>query len=240
MDQAELELQLKVWKDLAISKQILMSAATDALGLDPDCTPEKLKEALEKTIKQGINADIIVSEAREKANQAEAVMEKKMAANNKALVAAEAIKAGAIVSQQNSEQNMAVERAAHIQEMKKIKSQISEKENALKAVKKALGDSPENVVKKLKTLKKQKDDEANTRKLVEASVTTLRKEKRKLEQSIVDMKAALENGKKLAEQYRELHTKASEEMSDIAAMDEQLLESIEKAAEEADKLSVSK
>jgi len=164
VDQAELELQLKAWKDLAISKQILMSAATDALGLDPDCTPEKLKEALDKTIKQGINADIIVSEAREKAHQAEAIIEKKMAANEKALAAAEAIKTGAQVAQQNSEKNMAVERAAHIQEMKKIKAQISDKESALKADKKALGDTPENVVKKLKTLKKQKDDESATRK----------------------------------------------------------------------------
>ncbi len=236
MDQAELELQLKVWKDLAISKQILMSAATDALGLDPDCTPEKLKEALDKTIKQGINADVIVSKAQEQANLAVAVMEKKMAANDKALAAAEAIKTGAKASQQNSEQNMAVERAAHIQEMKKIKAQIAEKESALKAVKKALGDTPENVIKKLKTLKKQKDDEANNRKLVEASVTTLRKEKRALEQSVAEMKDALENGKKLAEQYRELHEKASEEMSDVAAMDESLLEGIEKAVEAAEKI----
>ncbi|HHJ80642.1 MAG TPA: hypothetical protein ENJ65_03310, partial [Candidatus Tenderia electrophaga] len=155
MDQAELELQLKVWKDLAISKQILMSAATDALGLNPDCSPDKLKEALDKTIKQGMNADIIVSEAREKANQAEAIMEKKMAANDKALAAAEAIKAGAIAAQKKSENDMSVERAAHIQEMKKIKALIAEKESALKAIKKSLGDSPENVVKKLKTLKKQ-------------------------------------------------------------------------------------
>lgn len=236
MDQAELELQLKVWKDLAISKQILMSAATDALGLDPDCTPEKLKEALDKTIKQGINADVIVSKAQEQANLAIAVMEKKMAANDKALAAAEAIKTGAMASQQNSEQNMAVERAAHIQEMKKIKAQIAEKESALKAVKKALGDTPENVIKKLKTLKKQKDDEANNRKLVEASVTTLRKEKRTLEQSVAEMKDALENGKKLAEQYRELHAKASEEMSDVAALDESLLESIEKAVKEVEKI----
>lgn len=236
MDQAELELQLKVWKDLAISKQILMSAATDALGLDPDCTPEKLKEALDKTIKQGINADVIVSEAREKANQAEAVMEKKMAANDKALAAAEAIKTGTIASQQKSEQDMAVERAAHIQEMKKIKAQIADKESSLKAVKKALGDTPENVVKKLKTLKKQKDDEATTRKQVEGSVTTLRKEKRKLEQSVADMKSALEGSKKLVEQFRELHEKAtSAEISELVPLDETLLEGIEKAAEATEK-----
>ena len=32
MDQSEFELQLQVWKDLAISKQVLMGAATDAEG----------------------------------------------------------------------------------------------------------------------------------------------------------------------------------------------------------------
>ena len=34
MAQAELELQLKAWKKLAVSKQLLIGAATDALGLD--------------------------------------------------------------------------------------------------------------------------------------------------------------------------------------------------------------
>ena len=42
------DLQLKVWKELAISKQILMRAATEALKLDPECTQEELKDALEE------------------------------------------------------------------------------------------------------------------------------------------------------------------------------------------------
>ena len=44
----DVDIQLKVWKDLAISKQILMGAATDALGLDAECSTEELKEALDR------------------------------------------------------------------------------------------------------------------------------------------------------------------------------------------------
>ena len=43
VDQAEFEVQLQVWKDLAISKQVLIGAATDALGLDPECESAELK-----------------------------------------------------------------------------------------------------------------------------------------------------------------------------------------------------
>src|SRR5690606_275400 len=70
VDQAQLDLQLKVWKDLAISKQILMRTAASALKLDPDCSQEELKEALEKTIKRGEQADAEVLAAREQAKQA--------------------------------------------------------------------------------------------------------------------------------------------------------------------------
>ena len=52
MDQPEFELQLKVWKELAVSKQILMRAATDALGLDPECSSEELKEALAAAVEK--------------------------------------------------------------------------------------------------------------------------------------------------------------------------------------------
>ena len=48
MSQADSDIQLQVWKDLAISKQILMGAATDALGLNAECTTSELKEALQK------------------------------------------------------------------------------------------------------------------------------------------------------------------------------------------------
>ena len=48
----DVEVQLQVWKDLAISKQILMGAATDALGLDAECSTEELKSALKLSDEQ--------------------------------------------------------------------------------------------------------------------------------------------------------------------------------------------
>ncbi len=232
-EQVDQALQLKVWKDLAISKQVLMRAATDALGLEPDCNPEELKKALDATIKKGIEADANVSDAREKANVAIALMEKKVAASEKAQAIAEGAKAGTLAAKEKSEQDMAVERAAHIKEMKKIKDLVAAKDSQIKAINKALADTPENVVKKLKTLKKQKDDEATARKQVEASVTSLKKEKRQLEQR---MNEAEENGKKLAEQLRNLHalcTTLHEQLGEKAEealpeLDESLLENIEK------------
>ena len=47
VSQAQKDIPLKVWKELAISKQILMRMATDVLKLDPECTQDELKEALE-------------------------------------------------------------------------------------------------------------------------------------------------------------------------------------------------
>ena len=65
----DVDVQLKVWKDLAISKQILMGAATDALGLDAECSTEELKTALNEAIKRAQDADINIQETRNHAEQ---------------------------------------------------------------------------------------------------------------------------------------------------------------------------
>ncbi len=243
MGQAELELQLKVWKDLAVSKQMMIRAATDALKLAPDCSPAELKIALDAAIKRAIEADGIVKEANERARIAAETMEKKVIVSEKALAAAEAAKAELLAAQQNLEQRMVADRAAHAKEVKAVKDKLAESERALKAIKTALGDSPENVLKKLKALNKQKTDEANARKEAEALSNTLRKEKKDLEKSVADAKTALESGAKLAGQYRELHTLAqslhdqlqplvadAEELAALPALDGKLLEGIEQAA----------
>ncbi|MFV2033336.1 MAG: hypothetical protein ACC663_12640, partial [Gammaproteobacteria bacterium] len=69
MSQADSDIQLQIWKDLAISKQILMGAATDALGLDAECSTGELKAALEKAIQQAREADIDIVKIREQADQ---------------------------------------------------------------------------------------------------------------------------------------------------------------------------
>jgi len=65
VNQTDNDIQLQVWKDLAISKQILMGAAADALGLDAECSTDELKTAMNKAILQAKNADITIIETRE-------------------------------------------------------------------------------------------------------------------------------------------------------------------------------
>lgn len=178
MEQAQLELQLKVWKELAISKQVLMRSATDALKLDPNCSQDELKVALDAVIKKIAEADSSVVIAREQAKQSIAEMEKKLAAAEKARAIAEATAEETRIAQENAARQIATERANFTKEMQQMKSVVAEKDKAVKAINAALADTPENVVKKLKALRKEKQDEADGRRLVEANVATLRKEKR--------------------------------------------------------------
>lgn len=245
MAETDLELQLKVWKDLAISKQVLMRAATDALKLDPNCTQEELKAALDNAIKRYIEADISVSKAQEQAKVAIATMEKKLADSEKARNMADAARAENLAKLEKFEQQMTAERTQHASEAKKLKDTVAEKERALKAINTALADTPENVVKKLKALKKEKMDEADARKEAAAAAAALRKDKQKLEQQVKDMQAAQDNAAKLAEKYRELHTLCTDLQAQlkplvedakalpvVPMLDVAVLESIEKAGEE--------
>ena len=65
----DVDIQLQVWKDLAISKQILMGAAADALGLDAECSTTELKVALDQAIQRARDADIKIQEIRSQAEQ---------------------------------------------------------------------------------------------------------------------------------------------------------------------------
>ncbi len=89
MSQTQQDLQLKVWKELAISKQILMRAATEALKLDPECTQEELKEALEGALKKAAKADTDLFNAKEEAKVAITALEKKVAATEASLAIAQ-------------------------------------------------------------------------------------------------------------------------------------------------------
>ena len=89
MSQAQHDLQLKVWKDLAISKQILMRAATEALKLDPECSQEELKETLEAALKKVAKADTELANAKNEAASAITALEKKLAASEQELAIAQ-------------------------------------------------------------------------------------------------------------------------------------------------------
>ena len=74
------------------------------------------------------------------------------------------------------------------------------------AVNAALADTPENVVKKLKALRKEKQDEADGRRTAEANMATLRKEKQQTDEQLTK---ANEKNAKLVTAYTETHTLAS-------------------------------
>ena len=77
-------------------------------------------------------------------------------------------------------------------------AELNKQEKALKAINTALSDTPENVIKKMNVLKKQKQEEADLRREIETSLNTLRNENRQQDQKVA-------SGEKLATQYRELH-----------------------------------
>lgn len=232
VNQPELELQLKVWKELAISKQMLMRAATDALKLDPNCSQDELKEALEATLRKLAKADSDVATAREQAKASVTSMEKKVADSDRALATAQNTIAELQKWQESATRQMATDRAAAAKETQKLKDRIAEQEKQLKAITTALSDTPENVLKKMRVLQKQKQDEADTRRTIEASLNKLSAEKRQLDQKVT----------KLVGQYRDLHgscTKIHEQLKglveekDLPALpelDSKLLEEIEQPA----------
>ena len=198
VNQPELELQLKVWKELAISKQMLMRAATDALKLDPNCSQEELKSALEGVLKKIAKAETEAADARAQAKTTITAMENKVAASERSLATAQASVTQLQAAQENSTKQMATDRAVAAKELQKVKDRVAELDRALKAINTALSDTPENVIKKMNVLKKQKQEEADLRREIESSLNTLRTEKKQ-----VDAKAAA--GEKLATQYRDLH-----------------------------------
>ncbi len=249
----DLELQLKVWKELAVSKQVLMRTVTDALKLDPSCSQEELKAALEAAIKRSNDADTKVSEAQGQAKAAIAAMEGNLAGTQKALAVAEAARAELVANQEKMQQQLADERTQASQELKKLKERLAERERELKAINTALADTPENVIKKLKVLKKDKMDESNARKQAEKAAATLRTDKKKLEEKLKVMEEAQGSASQLAAQHRELHTLCGtlhEQLSALAedaaslpaipTLDSALVEKLESADAEGPKKAAGK
>lgn len=242
MSQTDNDIQLQVWKDLAISKQILMGAAADALGLDAECSTDELKAAMNKAILQAKNADITIIETREQTEKEISRMEAQVASSDQALNDALELVAGAESARKAAESKLLTGRAENAEALKKVRAEVTDKQNKLKAISKALADTPENVIKKLKTLKKQKLDEAKLRTQTESKLQSIRKAKTKLEGELENSKALVAQSAPLIAQLKELHAIAKKQrkklkslsddkkdLVEIPKLDEELLETIEKA-----------
>jgi colicin import membrane protein len=237
VEQADLELQLKVWKELAISKQVLMRSAAEALKLNPDCTQEELKAALEGVTARVAQAEAAVTDTEKKTKLSLVMMEQKVAASERALATSEAALAEVRAAYDNATKAMAIERTSLAQEIQKLKERVVERDKALKAINTALADTPENVLKKMNVLKKQKQEEADARRAVEASLATLRKDKQAQDKVLAGL---TENAAKLVAKHKELHALATSlhgdlkplltgdaKAQDVPELDTKLIESIE-------------
>ncbi|MDH5353652.1 MAG: hypothetical protein OEY09_04325, partial [Gammaproteobacteria bacterium] len=220
MSQTDVDLQLKVWKDLAISKQILMGAATDALGLDAECSTDELRSALDKAIKRAKEADENIIKTREQADLELNEMRQLVESSQQAKQAADEKVAESQKARETAERQLAVGRSENAEAVKKARAEVADKNNKLKAISKALADTPENVVKKLKTLKKQKMDEAKLRTQTESKLQNTRKQLSKLEKELEELKTANEKTPALVEQVRELHGLCKEANKKIKSLSE--------------------
>jgi predicted nucleic acid-binding Zn-ribbon protein len=238
VSQAQKDIPLKVWKELAISKQILMRMATDVLKLDPECTQDELKEALEGALKKVAKADADLLNAKEEARAAISALEKKLAATEQSLAIAQKAATEARALQEGAVQQIANQRAAAATELQKVRDRLTERDKSLKAINTALADTPENVLKKMSVLKKRKQQEADARREVESTLNTLRAEKRQQDQKSADV---LRNSVTLVGRYRDLHElslKLHEQLQPLVGgakclpvipeLDAKLLESIER------------
>ncbi|MCP4388002.1 MAG: hypothetical protein GY802_06885 [Gammaproteobacteria bacterium] len=240
----DVDVQLQVWKDLAISKQILMGAATDALGLDSECTTGELKLALNQAIQRAKDADINIQETRSHADQQIVEFKARAETAEKARAEAEENVAAATKAREQAEHQLSKGKADNAEALKKARAEVTDKQNKLKAISKALADTPENVVRKLKTLKKQKMDEARLRTQAESKIQSMRKDKSKLEVELETQKSTLENASRLVEQVRSLHETCVKAEATIASLsdkkkdqitvpdlDEAILETLQQAVD---------
>lgn len=248
MKNVELELQLEVWKDLAVSNQMLIGAATDALGISSECSMDEIKDAIIKAKNHSNQADSSIEQIKKETQKAIDEVNAKIVQAEKARTEAVAAAEKAKQAQQAAENRINAGRGANALALKKIQLQMAEKDKSLKQINKILADTPENVVKKLKTLKKQKIDESNARKKAEDDARKQKLEKQKTEQEFKEMKESVQLFSGLVEQIRELKSfsesqydqlkslvKDSKSLKKVPKLDEELLESIEKLATDSEK-----
>ena len=237
MSQTTEDIQLQVWKDLALSKQLLANEVIKALDLDTTVSAAQLKDALNKLIDRANHADANIKSAREKADASINDMRTELKTSEKARMAAEGAIDKATADRESAEKALAAGRETNSDSVRKAKNELAKKERELKNINTALADTPENVVKKLKTLKKQKLEENTARKAAEAMARTQKKDIKDLNEQLEERKKLLEQSGQLVEQYRELRTaaealkeKVGDDADALPIQDDKLLEGIEMAA----------
>jgi len=213
-------IDLKVWKELAISKQLLIKTATDALGLDPECKEDELKSALVKGVKKIADAESMVRTSEEASKAAMVDVQNSLEQSEKGRKIEEGRYKDMAARKDALEALLEETRKLSAEELKSVTDKLEGRNKELKSIKVALADTPENVVKKMKALNKKKHDEATARKRAEEETRTLRKEKQELKDKITRLDATIEEAEKLAKQHRELQIFSEEQFTQLKDLSE--------------------
>ncbi len=219
MSQDENEQQLRIWKDLAISKQLLMNEAASALKLADDFTADDLRDALNHAVKRARDADADIAAAKNRASEEVANMQAVVKQTEKSRKEAEAQRDKALEEKTAAEASLETGRNDNSDAIKKARREVEEKNRELKAINTALADTPENTVKKLKQLKKQKIDEANARKVAEDVARKLKKENKEQKDELDTLGDLKEQAARLLASYRELAEWADKTAADNKDLD---------------------
>lgn len=227
MDQAQLEIELGAWKNIAIDKQVLLSDVYSALGLDEQSSNDELKNTLKKMISRAQSADDQIKTAQTNVETIKLQLDEM----KKELAKAQGLKNQAEQAQTTSanmldeaksiekkaEERLQASKLANAEELKKINNQLKDKQKEIKQIHKILADSPENVVKKLKNLNKEKFDESTLRKQAEAESRNLRKQLKTSQKENDANKEQFDKAETLIEQLNSFKEVANNHLSELKA-----------------------
>ena len=212
---AQPAITLDVWKELAIHNQMLIRTVTDALSIDPTVEDDELKAALEASVKRIQDAQSLVAAADKKNAIALAELEKRRLITEQARARLESDFNDLTTEKVKVEALLEATRKANSDETTKLKAQLEEKTKALKAINVMLGDTPQNVTKKLKTLNKKKFDESTAKKRAEDELKVVKKAKNELAK---DVEAGTAKIDKLIEGYKALQVYCDDQYDQLKAL----------------------
>ena len=211
-------LDIKVWKEIAISKQLLIKTATDALGIAPECSEKELKDALAKSIKKMGDAERKISSIQNASALALSAIENKLKISEKARLEVDESNTELKDQKKTLDKLLESERKLHAKALFRVNADLDKKTKQLKNINITLADTPENVAKKLKILNKKKFDESAARKRAEETARTLKKDTHDLKKKVKTHAEKLEQAEKLVEMYRALRTFCNEQFTQLKGL----------------------
>ena len=166
-----------------------MRTVTDSLGLNPKVSEEELNQNILKGIARVAEVDTAIAKLESEQKVAMAKLQQNLE-EVQVLLGTEEESITALNTEKDSLANtLKANRESSQTEAASLKSQLEQKNKELKKINVALGDSPDNIVAKMKALNKKKRDETDAKQRVEGELKSLKKKNRELQQSLDTEKA---------------------------------------------------